>query len=255
MTEAHRRPFGRIILGLPHNTRDYGPVEVAAELARRLRVQCVGAFIVEPALLELGAIPGALELRSLATGWQPIESGGLARDVLLATDTARRKLADVSGRLNIDMAFHLAHGMTAEVIASLAGADDIVALIEPRNPADRITRQFLSFAEAAFCASSAVLLLPKQVARRDGPIVVVANIGAAVTIGAAGQLSEAMHEPLVAVDLKDGLISVEDQITAALANSRERMIVADRSMLSRSQFLALAGRRGVPLLVTGSQES
>jgi hypothetical protein len=260
-----------MILCLPNSIRDYPAVEVAAELAGILNLKCLGAFIVEPALLRLGKIPGALELKSVTTGWQPIESGSLEHDLVQATDMARRKLADVSGRLNVDLTFQLVQGMTTDVVVSLIGADDIVVMIEPHNPADRITRQFISFTEAVFRTSSAVLLLPKHVTRRKGAVAVVSDAADDVASRVATQLSEVMREPTIAVFLKDQPMSplaiqpfdnspawcelaIENQIAVALGQSRERLIVARRSTLDCAQSRTLAARRGVPVLVTGCRE-
>jgi hypothetical protein len=271
MSVIGRRPFQRMILCLPHSIRDYSAVEVAAELAGILGLKCLGAFIIEPALLGLGMIPGALELKSVTTGWQPIESDSLEQDLVHATDMARRKLVDVSGRLNVDLTFQLTRGVTSEVIASLAGADDIVVMIEPLNPVDRITRQFMSVTEAAFRTSSAVLLLPKHVTRRKGAVAVVSDATDDVASSVATQLSEVMHEPTIAVSLKDEPrsplalkpfdastawceLAIENKIAVALGESRERLIVARRSMLDCAQSRTLAARRGVPVLVTGNGE-
>ena len=270
-----RRSFERMVLGLPHSAQDFPAVEVAGELAECLGLQFLGAFIVEPAIFELGGIPGTRELKSIATGWQPIEGDSLARDFQDAVDTARRQFATVARRLNIDTAFHLERGITAEIVASLAKGNDIVVMIEPRNPADRITRQFLSLVEAAFEATSSVMLLPSRVLRKEGPIVVVASGPGDAAIGIAAEMAWAMHESLVIIDstgqpmpnpsfeadrpVKSRIISVpqsglsiQDRVSTALAGVRERMIVACRSTFDSAQSRTVADMRGVPVLVTGS---
>jgi hypothetical protein len=268
-----RRSFGRMVLGLPHNAQDYPAVEVAARVAESLNLQCLGAFIVEPAIITLGELPDARELKSVAAGWQPVEGNSLARDLEEAVDAARRQFAAVAVRLNTDMAFHLALGATAEVVASLAGADDIVAMIEPRHPADRITRQFLSFMEAAFQTSSAVMLFPRRVLRKDGPIVAIAAGSDDAAIDVAADMAMAMHESLIVINtteepiatlpsafegrIKSRVISmpllgpsIGEQVLAALAGVRERMIVVCRTTLDCAQSRVMADRRGIPVLVT-----
>lgn len=272
---ATPRSFGRMVLGLPQNAQDYPAIDTAAELAERLGVQFLGAFIVEPAMLGLGGIPGAQQLKSLTAGWQPIEADSLARDMQEAADAARRKFLAVTGRLSIEAAFQLAHGVAAEIVASLASANDIVVMIEPRHPADRITRQFLSLVEAAFQATSSVMLLPSRVLRKEGPIVVVAAGGGDKAVELGIDIARAMHEQLVVINASTEPISnpalapggpvrcrvisvpsrapsIEQQIQIGLAGVRERMIIACRSTLDSAQSRAVAYERGVPVLVTGS---
>lgn len=274
---AAPRSFGRMVLGLPQNAQDYPGIETAAELAERLGVQFCGAFIVEPAVLGLGGIPGTQQLTSVAAGWQPIEGDSLARDIQDAADAARRKFSAVTGRLSVDTTFHLAHGVTAEIVASLASENDIVVMIEPRHPADRITRQFLSLIEAAFQAASSVMLLPSRVLRKEGPIVVVAAGPGDKAIDLGADIARAMHEQLIIVNASAEPISnpalapggsvrfriiaapsrmpsIEQQILIGLVGVRERMIVACRTTLDSAQSRAVAYKRGVPVLVTGGAD-
>ena len=272
---ATHKTFGRMVLGLPHNAQDYPAIETAAELAETLGAQFFGAFIVEPAIADLGGIPGAQQLKSLSAGWQPIERDSLARDMQEAADAVRRKFSAVTGRLHIDTVFHLARGMTADIVASLASANDVVVMIEPGHPADRITRQFLSLMEAAFQASSSLLLVPSRVQRKIGPIVVVAAGPRDEAVDLAADMAGALRESLVVINptgeqisspalapgssIKCRIISpplrarsIEEQIMIELAGVRERLIVARRTMIDCPQLRTLAEKRGVPVLVTGS---
>lgn len=271
---APQRPFGRMVLALPHSVVDYSGVEVATKLAECLGVQCLGTFIVEPAISTLGVRRGAQEFQSAAVGWQPIEQEKLARDIEDAVTEARRRFSAAAERRSTEAVFHLVHGVAAEIVASLARDDDIVVMIEPRHPADRITRQFRDFTEAAFQASASVMLLPSRVLRQDGPIVAVATVADDAAIEAAAHVADAMHEPLVIINATGEPISaeamargkqtqpriisspwrglsVEDQLLAGLADVRERLIIARRASLDGASSRLVADRRGVPVLVTG----
>ena len=271
-------PFGRMVLGLPHNALDYPAVEAAAELAASLGLPCLGAFIVEPSVFGIGEFAGAQELRSLAVGWQPIERAGLMRDIDDAVDAARRTLATVAGQLKVDTTFHLAHGATNEIVASLARRDDILVMIEPRHPADRITRQFLSLVDAAFDVSSSVMLLPSRVARKHGPIAVLASgPGDDATIETAATIARATRESLILINATGERIPVSaladekqvsvrvvsvsgrrappaELIASGLAGIQERLIIARRTKLDGAQSRSVADKRGVPVLLAGSKE-
>jgi hypothetical protein len=266
-----------MVLALPHSALDYSGVEVATELAECLGVQCLGTFIVEPAIASLGVRPGAQEFKSIAAGWQPIELENLARDIQDAAAAARRRFAAAAGGRSTEAVFHLIHGVTGEIVTSLARHDDIVAMIEPRHPADRITRQFRDFMEAAFQASSSVMLLPSRVVRQQGPVVAVATKPDDAAIELATQVAGAMHEPLVIVNATGGPIaadamrgatrtqpriistpirglSIEDQVLSGLADVRERLIVARRAIFDGARLRTMAEKRRVPVLTTGGSE-
>lgn len=277
MMTALQRPFGRMVLALPHSVMDYSGVEVATGLAERLGVQCLATFIVEPAISSLGVRPGAQEFKSVAAGWQPIEHENLTRDIQDAVAIARRRFAAATGGRSTETVFHLVHGVTGEIVASLARDDDIVVMIEPRHPADRITRQFRDFMAAAFQASSSIMLLPSHVLRQQGPVVAVATVPDDAAIELANRVADAIRESLVIINATGERItadavpggkrtqpriismpvrglSVEDQVFAGLADVRERLIVARRAIFDGARLRTVAEKRRVPVLVTGGSE-
>lgn len=263
--------FGRMVLALPHSPLDFPAVETAAELAECLGVQCVGTFIVEPAIASLGARYGAQELRSISEGWQPVESESLARDIAQAVESARRNFAALVERKATEGSFHLLHGGADQGLSSLVGRDDIIAMVEPRHPVDRITHQFRNVMSAAFDVSSSIMLVPSRVLRKQGPVVAVAASPNDPAIRVAADIAALMKEPLLIINVtgapivREGLpadprrsriidsaakgLPLESRVTDDLRNAGERLIVARRALLDGTATRTVADRRGVPVLL------
>jgi hypothetical protein len=262
-----------MVLALPHSSLDYPAVAVAAELAECLGVQCVGTFIVEPAIASLDGRPGLQEFRSIARGWQPVESGDLSRDIEQVTASARRAFSAAFGRKTTEGIFHVERGGTGQLLASLAGRDDILVMIEPRHPIERITHQFRNILHAAFETSSAVMLMPSRILRERGPIVAIAAAEDDPAIRLASEVAGLTKESLLIINATDGPIArqaipfgqrqgriiasptnglpIDARVLADLGNAGERLIVARRKVLAESGTRAVVERRGVPVLLAG----
>lgn len=270
---ANRQPFGRMVLALPHSALDYPAVEAAAEMAESLGMQCLGAFIIEPAISSLSERSGAQEFRSIATGWQPVEGESLARELEEMTENARRRFAALVRDRTTEAIFQLAHGGSGQILASLAGSNDIVVMIEPRHPADRITHQFRNFVQAAFDTSSSVMLVPSRIIRKRGPVVAIATAPDDQAIKAAAGIAGVMRESLRIINATGAPLAreaipfdqqrtaiitsrsenmpIERRVLADLGNAGERLIVGRRGDLDEAGSRVLAGERGVPILVVG----
>jgi len=93
----------------------------------------------------------------------------------------------------IETSFNVAMGSIADIMSSSPSADDVVVIIEPRNPAERVAQQFTRLVNAAFATSVTVMMIPSRIARTAGPIVAVISrpddpgISSAVAIAAAAK--------------------------------------------------------------------
>ena len=215
MTDA-RPAWKRMVVGLPQGLADPAAVEAAATLAELLQIELLATFVADATLQTLGELSGVRELRLLEAGWQAIDAGQIERDLLQAAEIARRRFAEAVGTRAVQARFDVI--ADTETMTSLLRADDVVAIIEPAHPAERITRQFVGLLEAAFALAGAVLVVPRRIARTAGPIVALAT-------------SE-----------QDPAIAVAIEIAAAL---KERLIIVTASKELPPELLAAAERRGV----------
>lgn len=263
--------FKRMLLSLPHSSNDYAAVAFTAELAALLGVDLLGIFTADESLLGLAGLPCVRELRH-SGGWHPVDAVEMEQCWSRAAAEARRLFGDAAKALRSGAHFDVARGSLAETIGSQSTADDIVAVIEPRNPAERVTHQFRQLLDTALAAPAAALLVPSRVVRRRGPVVAIAASEHDPSLRTALRVAESTQERLllfaspradeealarlaatakVPVDrrrLRESEIRAAD-LDALLSLAGERLLVLSRG--ADAGILApLAFERAVPVLVT-----
>ena len=263
MSEAR---FSRIVIGLYHNAPD-DSVRVAAEVADLLRVDLLGYFIEEQDLLDLAAMPFVREFRPLGGGWNRLDAVQLARDLDHAARAARRLFEQATRRLGAAAHFRTARGLLAETVGSILRTGDIVIVAESSHPAEQAGGRVDALMQAAFASAAAVLVVPRQIARRNGDVVAVAPDGPALAVAAT--IAAAAREGLTVIETGRHIKPPEpglhgppriaciripepaspDAVGAALAAVRERLVVVNRDAFDDAFAVALARSRGGPVLV------
>jgi hypothetical protein len=128
-----RAKFERMLVGLPHSAGDYAAVGATAKLAQLLGIRLVATLIQDVTLAELAALPCVREWRPLGGGWGPIEAQKLEREFERAAAAARQCFHEAVGPIRVEASFNVTRGSAADVIGSAATANDIIAVIEPRD--------------------------------------------------------------------------------------------------------------------------
>jgi hypothetical protein len=265
--------FKRMLLSLPGSAADYETVGVTVKLAELLEVGLVGLFAEDRSLIGVASMPCVREFRMLGGGWQPMELGQLAEELDRATARARRLFSEVARQSGATVRFQVAREPIADAIQTLATAEDIVVVIEPRHPIERVSEQFIRSIDAAFRASAAVMIVPSRVTRSSGPIAAVVSGPYDPCIATAAALAASADETLVVVgsattidavaassdtglsDRRIELVAVgRDPIDASvligeLQKIGERLIVISRQTLADDKIPALASSRSVPIMV------
>lgn len=212
-----------MVVGLPQSMANHSAVAAAADLAEYLHIELLATFLADKSLAALAAIPAVRELRILDQGWQAIDFAQISRDIDRAASLARRRIAEAVGSREVRTRFDIV--TEAATLISLIRADDIVAIIEPSHPGERITTQFTGLLAAALHTAAAVLVLPRRIVRTSGPIVAAATGGDDPALRTALQFAAALSEELIVLTPQDISLSAE--------------------------FLAEAGRLGVPVEQVG----
>jgi hypothetical protein len=269
----HRAEFKRMVLRLPQSKEDYAAVALTAQLAELLGLDLVATFIEDTSLAAIAGLPCVREFRPFDGGWRPIETAQLAREIEQTIGIARRLFQEAVGTSRVEASFTLARGSMAEAVGSLATAGDIIVIIEPKHPAERVTQQFSRLVDAAFRAASAVMIVPHRILRTAGPIVAVASaqedpsILAAIGIAAAAkeaviilgmldpracsQISELAEAAGVQVKFVPVLLQPMDAtaLAAGLSHLNERLVVISRGIFDDRVPPKVASVRGIPVLV------
>lgn len=263
-----------MVLGLPLGAADHAVINITADFAELFGVDLLATFFEEVSLLELAAIPCIRELRPLGGGWQPIDAITLSKELERAAASARARFIQTMSRRTIQTNFEIARGAPADVISTMAQADDIVVLIEPRNPVERVTQQFARLIDAAFRTAAAVMMVPARVVRTAGPIAVYAPTPEDSSVRAGIAIAAAARERLIVVHGKRGSslpreignlaaaagVKIEeltanvfpaDPITLSrtLEHLKERLVVMTRGALSDTAIAEISGSLKIPMLI------
>jgi hypothetical protein len=167
------RPFKRMVVGSPQGMGYESAVRAAADLAEFLHIEFLAAYIADTTLLALAESPAIRELRILDQLWQPLDVRQISRGLEGAYEAARRRFeASVRDR-SVKSAFDVLS--SADAIAALIQAGDILAIIEPTHPCEKITRQFYALLDAAFATAATILIVPRSIVSRSGPIMALAS--------------------------------------------------------------------------------
>lgn len=268
--------FRRMMLGLPHSTKDYASVTFAAELAELLRLDLVGIFAEDNSLTDLAVLPCVREFQLSGEGWRRLDARQMELSAMHMAAEARRLFGEAVKALRVSARFDLVKGSVDKIVFSQAIAGDILVVIEPRDPAERFTHQFKQLLNAALSDSTSTLFIPSRITRRTGPIVTIAGSRHDQSIKAGLALAKAMQERLIVLapnhtdELPEALspadtVRVEKrsmpsrhagllEIESLLALTSERLVVLSRGM-DGGLAPQLAFERGVPVLLTGSPQS
>lgn len=267
-----RIEFRRMVVRLPLSKEDYGAVGMTARLAEQLGLQLLAMFVEDTTLAEIAGLPCVRELRFFG-GWSPIEEEQLGREIAQTAAIARRLFQEAVQESRIEASFAQARGSIAEVIGSLATEKDIIVIIEPKHPAERVTAQFAHLVDVAFQTAAAVLIVPHRIARVAGPVVAVVSSANDPSIRTALGIAAAAREPMLVLgtlepeaqaqiaeqakmaDVPVKFISVPPQpldapaLLAALSHLNERLVVIQRGIMNDVATSQIASARRIPVLV------
>jgi hypothetical protein len=265
-----------MVLGLPHSAKDYSSVEITAELAELLGLDLVGVFTEDQGLIDVALLPCVREFRLSGDGWHRLDVEQLARSSSQAAAEARRLFGDAAKVRQVAARFHFIKGQIGEAIGLQSMPDDIIVVIEPKNPAERVTHQFKQFMDMALSTPTATLFVPSRITRRKGQVVAIAANGRDASIQVGLRVAEAARERLLvltpdiaaetllsplsrrAVHIDQRLLSTTEfglaELACILGIAGERLLVMSRgsNSLLPSQ---IASERGVPVLVTAQRET
>lgn len=162
---------GRIVVALESGCENLRALEMAAELAARMRAELHGIFIDDIHLLTLAALPFARQTSLHSGATHPIDPGDLEIELRALAGMARRSLEDVAGRLQIPWSFETVRGDLASVVAATHGTDVLVVETSTR-PFARHMRMTTEWSEIALKCERACLLMSTGTGRVGGVLAV-----------------------------------------------------------------------------------
>jgi hypothetical protein len=132
-------------------------------------------------------------------------------------------------------------GFAADAFAAISRSGDIVVIMEPASPAERMTQQFLRMQEAGFPSAAAVLIMPPQLARRSGAVVAVAATPNDPSIQPAAEIAAALKQDLLIIEVSQDLRPQESMVE--IVDLKTKRVFVDKDALSRAPAIASVFRQ------------
>ncbi|MDJ1158075.1 hypothetical protein QNA08_07485 [Chelatococcus sp. SYSU_G07232] len=269
--------FRRIVLELHRSGYDPTTVQLAVELAELMHLDLFGRFIDDPGIVSLAGLPFAREFRVLECEWHVLDSEGVTRSRDLAIAAAQRLFAKAARTSTATCHFEIVHETAAGAARAGVRAEDILVVSQATGAAGRAAEPLPLAVDAAFRTAAGVLIVPGRIARRHGPVVAVVGGPDDPSVDVANALAIEAKEALLLLDLRSGVLSRAETgeratrtddllglqrtpaatadagaVTHLLGPTRERLIVVRRGVIDDAILSTIASRRGVPVLVLGS---
>jgi hypothetical protein len=197
---AARPEFKRALLGLHLDAHDRKAIDVAVGLAGLLGLELVGIFATDEALRELASYPGAREFVPAGRVWRPIDIDKMIHEQMLTARAAQRAFDELASASGVSATFQIASGSEAQKFVSMSCASDILVVTEPTQASALATHSFSLFFDAAMRSPASVLLVPRSVRRRRGPIVAIAGAPDDPGISVASAIAATTRQELVLIE-------------------------------------------------------
>ncbi|GIK81009.1 MAG: hypothetical protein KJZ73_11035 [Pseudorhodoplanes sp.] len=196
-------PFKRFIVNLPQWSVERAAMEATATFAELLKLQLTAAFVEDAEIHRLAAMPGLRELRPLGAGWHPVDPAQWHRAFADAALKAKAAFEAAVRNCSVESSFLTIRG-TIRTLVSEHQSEDIVVVMQPKNPAERVSQQYIDLVEEAFSTRAAVMMVPAIMACSSGPVVAIARRIADPSVRIALAVAAAANEGLIVVPTFDG---------------------------------------------------
>ncbi len=193
--------FKRMIIGLPHNARDYQAVSTTARLAKQLGLDLVGTLFEDVGLSQLADLPEAREFRAMSS-WQPLSAAQLTSDLARMSAEAQRMFTEIMQQHRAQRQLSLARGSAAETLLQ-AGANDIVRHYRSKESAGSDhTANSENSSDIIFETAASVLIVPSSPPLTSGQLIVAGSHAGDPAIAAAITIAASAKDPLTIIPLE-----------------------------------------------------
>lgn len=162
----------RILIALDSSVSPPDTLEVAADLARRLRAELEGLFVEDNELLQLSALPFTSQVNLTTGGRQPLNTAELEVQMANLAEGARRRLEAIAKRDRVAWSFRKVRGRIAQEIATAAETADLVIIEGGHHGGPAYARIGLPATATVKRITRSVLIL-RHGRRFDGTVYVV----------------------------------------------------------------------------------
>jgi hypothetical protein len=162
----------RILFALDSGTNVPAGLDVAVEIAGRLRAELEGLYVEDNDLFQVAQLPFTTQVNLMTGSPQPLLAADLERQMARLASSARRRLADAATRGRVRWTFRTVRGRIAQEVAAAAELADLVIVEGGLHKAPAQERLGLSSRTTIQSVSRSVLIL-RAGRRFEGPVSVV----------------------------------------------------------------------------------
>jgi nucleotide-binding universal stress UspA family protein len=125
LTKPVQNSIQRILVTLDNTQRGGIALEAAAQLAVELRAELRGLFVEDENLLRLACLPFACEIGGATAALRPLSSEVLERTLRAKADEAKKTLAAIAQRVQVQWSFQIKRGQFPQVTFAAAEEADV----------------------------------------------------------------------------------------------------------------------------------
>ena len=162
----------RILVAIDSGSNVPAGLDVAVELANRLRAELQGLYVQDDDLFRLAALPFSTQVNLATGGRQPLETAALEQQMTQLAGSARRRMAAAADRGQVPWTFRTVRGRIAHEIETAAATVDLVVIEGRKHGAPALARIGLSSRTTIQNISRSVLVL-RAGARFEGTVSVL----------------------------------------------------------------------------------
>lgn len=162
----------RILVALDSSTSAPAGLDVAVDLASRLRAELQGLYVEDDNLFRIAALPFPTQVSLTTGGKQPLEAADLEQQMARLADAARHRMAQAAERGRVPWSFRTVRGRIAHEVAIAAKTVDLVIVEGGRHNAPAQARIGLSAGTTIQGLTRSVLVL-RAGRRFEGPATVI----------------------------------------------------------------------------------
>lgn len=237
--------FRRVVIGFQGSSDSRKSLEIAAELARRMKSELLGVFVEDPGLIDWCSARTVRHFSRIGGAGASLQA--LQLDYSAAAALARSRLFSVARALGLDTHFEVIRAARGLADPQFNRPGDLLVVIEPDDPLARHSYPFAGMLQRAVDWNVPILYVPHDARIRQGPIVA---IGAGdETRRMAGDIARSLGEQAF-------LLPEGDFSQLPPEGRHEKLIVIDRQspfVRELRNLARLLAERRVPALIVGTQ--
>jgi len=204
--------FRRILVALDASRESQAALAAAAELAGQLGAELMGLFIEDIDLLNLAALPFSREIPLLSPSGRGLDLERIEGELRSKAAAARRALAAVADRLDLQWSFRVARGHVEAELLTAAREADLVAVGKGVRPLSARARLGSAGRAVATQAARSVLFATRAASPVGAPVAIIyEDSSKSPAIGLAARLAERDRRRLVIFLLGESQASLARQ--------------------------------------------